>query len=228
MEMIARLFSRNYLLLANLACFVGFCCQFGSVLHTYLHPTQPIITVTERNLEDSTFPIIFKICFDPSFNTSEEEDAGYGYYFMSGRSKYNSSVVGWAGHTAEGGVQGTVQEMVKRVNLHNPKQVIDSIYIWSMANTWIDISLDSVKLWRLNHPYNCYTLDLSMNHEVREKGIKQIFFSFPLLENTSIELKLKGTSLTSNREIKSHKFQSSGVDIKLTLGKKSLKASKMR
>ena len=117
MEMIARLFSRNYLLLANLACFVGFCCQFGSVLHTYLHPTQPIITVTERNLEDSDFPILFKICFDPSFNTSEIEDAGYrdfhGYGdffqdFFSGRSKFNQSLVGWAGHTEEGGVVSNV------------------------------------------------------------------------------------------------------------------------
>ena len=110
--------------------------------------------------------------------------------------------------------------MVKRVTLHNPEQVIESIRLWSMANTWIDISLDSVKLWRLNYPSNCYTLDLSMNREVREKGIKQILFTFPLLENTSMELILKGASLICSREIKCHKFQSSGADIKLgTLGK---------
>ena len=84
-----------------------------------------------------------------------------------------------------------------------------------MANTWIDISIDSVELWRLNFPYNCYTLNLSKNDEVLDQGVKQIFFYFPLLEDTSMELLLKGASMVCDREIKNHKFYSSGADIKL-------------
>ena len=221
------LFSRHYLLLANIACLIGFCFQFGNVLDTYVHPTQTTIIVTERNLQDSEFPLLFKICFNPSFNASAVEEAGYknNNGFFSGKSKFNSSFLGWAGHTAEGGVQGTVEELIGKVTLHNPEQVFALIEVWSMANTWIDISIDSVELWRLNFPYNCYTLNLSKNHEVREKGVKQVFFNFPIMENTSMELLLKGASLTCDREIKNHKFYSSGADIKLeNLGKGKCKA----
>ena len=217
------LFSRNYLLLANLACLIGFCFQFGNVLDTYVHPTQTTITVTERHLQDDNFPLLFKICFNPSFNASAVEEAGYSSFF-SGRSKFNSSLLGWAGHTGEGGVQGRVEELVRKVMLHKPEQVITGIRVWSMANTWIDISIDSVELWRLNYPYNCYTLNLSNNHEVKEKGVKQVFFTFPALKDTSMELLLKGSSMICNREIKNHKFYSSGADIKLEkLGKISTK-----
>ena len=213
------LFSRNYLLLANLACLIGFCFQFGNVLDTYVHPTQTTITVTESNLQDSEFPLLFKICFNPSFNTSAVEEAGYTF-FISGKSKFNSSLLGWAGHTAEGGVQGTVEEMIEKVTLHSPEEVITDIQVWSMANTLIDISIDSVELWRLNYPYNCYTLNLSKNEEVLDQGVKQVFFTFPILENTSMELLLKGASMVCDREIKNHKFYSSGADIKFDkLGK---------
>ena len=120
------MFSRNYLLLANLACFIGFCVQFGNVLDTYVHPTQTTITVTERNLQDSVFPLLFKICFNPSFNSSAIEEAGYNDFF-SGKSKFNSSLLGWAGHTSEGGVQGTVHKLISKVTLHKPEQVISNI-----------------------------------------------------------------------------------------------------
>ena len=89
-----------------------------------------------------------------------------------------------------------------------------------MRNSWIQFSLDDVELWTLNSPYNCYTLNLSKNPEVLENGVKQIFFDFPLLENKSMEILLKGASMISSREIKTHKFYSSGADIKLEkLGK---------
>ena len=215
------LFSKNFLLLANLACLIGFCFQFGNVLDTYVHPTQTTITVTERNLQDSEFPLLFKICFTPSFNETAIEEVGYtsSYHYFSGKSKFNSSFYGWTGHTSEGGVQGTVEKLIRKVTLHNPEQVISDIQVWSMANTWINISIDSLELWRLNYPYNCYTLNLSKNQEVQEKGVKQIFFTFPLMENTSMELLLKGASMICDREIKNHKFYSSGVDIKLERGK---------
>ena len=219
MRSLINFLTRNYIILANLGCLIGFCFQFGSVVDTYVHPTQTTITVTKRSLKDSEFPLLFKICFNPSFDKTVEEEAGY-YDFFSGKSKHNSSLVGWAGHTKEGGVLGTVEEMVSKLTLHNPKEVIEKIKIWSLANEWIYISVDSVELWRLNSPYNCYTLNLSQNQEVREKGVKQVFIYFPLLENTSMELLLKGASMICDREIKAHKFYSSGAVIKLeNLGK---------
>ena len=219
MRSLINFLSRNYIILANLGCLIGFCFQFGNVLDTYVHPTQTTITVTERDLKDSEFPLLFKICFNPSFNKTAEEEAGYNSFF-SGKSTFNSSLVGWAGHNEDGSVQGTAEEMVSKITLHRPQDVIDLIEVWTMANKWVNISSDSVELWRLNYPYNCYTLNLSSSQEVREKGVKQVFFNFPLLENTSMELLLKGASMIGDREIKAHKFYSSGAVIKLeNLGK---------
>ena len=221
MRSLINLLTRNYILLANLGCLIGFCFQFGNVLDTYVHPTQTTITVTERDLKDSEFPLLFKICFNPSFNTTAEEEAGFDDFF-SGQSKYNSSLVGWAGHTEEGGVLGTVEEMVSKLTLHNPQEVIDAIWVWSMANEWINISIESVQLWRLNDPYNCFTLNLSKNEEVSRLGVKQVFFFFPLMENSSMELLLKGASTICSREIKAHKFYSSGTDIQFTTSSRRL------
>ena len=221
------LLSRNYILLVNLACFVGFCVQLANVVDTYVHPTQTTMEVNEKDLQDSDFPLLFKICINPSFNHTAIDEAGFddAYGFFSGTSRFNSSLFGWAGHTAEGGVLGTVEQMINKVTLyHNPNQVIKAITIWTNENEFFKLSVDMVELRRLNYPYNCYTLDLSKSVKVQEMGVKQIFFYFRLLENTSVELLLRGASMICNRELKSHKFYSSGADIKLPdLGKHKFK-----
>ena len=54
------LLSRNYILLVNLSCFVGFCVQLANVVDTYVHPTQTTMEVNEKDLQDSDFPLLFK------------------------------------------------------------------------------------------------------------------------------------------------------------------------
>ena len=113
-------------------------------------------------------------------------------------------------------------DMRERATLHKVEEVIESIQIWSMAKDYIDINLTAVRLIRMNYPYNCFSLDLTSNKEVEEKGVRQLFFSFHMMANTSVELLLQGHSLVCNRDIKYHKFFSSGADVKLTnLGKPS-------
>ena len=176
--------------------------------------------VTEKDLQDSDFPLLFKICINPSFNHTAIDEAGFNdnaYDFFSGKSRFNSSLFGWAGHTAEGGVLGTVEQMINKVTLyHNPNQVIKAIRIWTNKNEFFKLSVDIVELRRLNYPYNCYTLDLSKSVKVQEMGVKKVFFYFRLLKNTSMELLLRGGKYDlQHRELKSHKFYSSGADIKL-------------
>ena len=108
-----------------------------------------------------------------------------------------------------------MRAMLEKATLHTLEQALTEVSIWSMENTYINISLDSIKIWRLNYPYNCYTLDLTNNREVKEKGVKQLFLVLPLLANSSLEVLLQGNSLASNREIKDHRFYSSGEDITL-------------
>ena len=87
--------------------------------------------------------------------------------------------------------------------------------VWSMTNQWFNISMDSVKVWRLNFPHNCYSLDLTNNRDVHEKGVKQLFLDFLILKNYSVEILLEGQSLAGFRIIKAHRSQSTGDAIRL-------------
>ena len=91
-----------------------------------------------------------------------------------------------------------------------------------MANKFMHVSLDDVMIMRLNYPYNCYSLDITNNNDIKEKGVKQLFLDFNIIEKVSVEILLEGHSLTSFRPIKAHRFHSSGADITLDdLGEKT-------
>ena len=84
------------------------------------------------------------------------------------------------------------------------------ITVWTMTNEHVNISLSSVTVTRPNYPYNCFTLDLSQNKEVMEKGLKQIFFIFRNIKGQSVYLLVMDKNLACNRDIKNNKFYSSG------------------
>ena len=214
--------SQHHLFLVNFTCFVAFSIQLTSVITGFLDRTQTNINKHEEDLLGKNFPIMIKICINPGFNDTAIIEAGYKniFDFFVGRSKYNKSVYGWAGHTKDGGVVDSVKNIKEAVTLHTAQNVLNSINIWSITAEDFNINLDLVRIGLMNYPYNCFTLDLSNNTMVKKKGIRQIFFYFPLLENYSAQIYLQGKSLACNREIKSHKFFSSGPDIKLLdLGK---------
>ena len=206
--------SKNYLLILHIACFVAFAIQFGNVLEGYLVPRETHVTVTERGLRATTFPLVIKLCVSPGFNISAVHEAGYSklFNYFRGKSASNASVYGWAG---QGGTSRSVEEVVARVRAHTVDQVISRIKVWTMDQQFVNISVDSARLWRMNYPYNCYTLDLATTREVREMGVKQVFIYFPIMVNSSVELLLQGSTLACNRDIKSHKFHSSGANIQL-------------
>ena len=53
------------------------------------------------------FPLTAKICVKPGFNETELYNAGYNHalalFPCRTRSRYDWSIVGWAGHTEDGG-----------------------------------------------------------------------------------------------------------------------------
>ena len=63
-------------------------------------------------------------------------------------------------------------------------------------------ALSSVKVKQLNYPYNCFTLDLSQNDQTKKKGLKQIFFHFPIINSSRVELLLEDRDLACTRETK--------------------------
>ena len=69
---------------------------------------------------------------------------------------------------------------------------------------------------RVNYPNNCYTLDLSNNTEVMEKGIKTLLVEFNNSKKrnlTMVQLKVEGSSLSCARDIFDHMFYASGDPI---------------
>ena len=89
------------------------------------------------------------------------------------------------------------------------------INVWALSNEYYTIPIKYAKVWRANFPFNCFTLDLSGNEEVEEKGVKQIFFYFHPMNGTSAEILLGDKTLTCSREIKDNKFYFSGPSLEL-------------
>ena len=102
------LYSFGYL--GRFLCFVAFLYQTSTLLNSMINP-KDTLTGTERvQLEKIDFPLVFKICIKPGFDDEELKKMGYfnNMQYLEGRSIYNSSIFGWAGHTPDGGIVSNV------------------------------------------------------------------------------------------------------------------------
>ena len=97
--------ANNLLIISNV---VFFCCCFVHIsLNGYyiLYPSLPEIKRTNVNLKDIEFPLSLKVCVSEISN-SFQRYSNLGYEdetsFYGGRSAYNESLFGWAGHTKDG------------------------------------------------------------------------------------------------------------------------------
>ena len=214
--------SRHPYFLVNVLCCLAFLAQICYVLKNNIDPNerQTHINVQEKQLKDMDFPVILMICMNPGFNITAIDEAGYNgiFDYFAGKSKYNNLLYGWAGHTSGAGpnVTRSVGDVAEKVILHTAREVLAEVRIASLNYRKLHIMLDSVRVKRMNFPYNCFTLDLTNNTDLKESGIKQLFLEFFRLANQSVEIYLQGKSLVASRNVKSHKFYSSGADIKLT------------
>ena len=81
-------------------------------------PNSTKTSIFEVQLEG--VPVVIKICPNPSFNSTALQELGYldnlNYYY--GISKFNNSVFGWAGHTENGSIISTVEDVYHRVALY--------------------------------------------------------------------------------------------------------------
>ena len=57
------------------------------------------------------FPLVFKLCFKPGLDLNALTEVGYDGVenYFNGRSRYNSTAVGWAGHHENGSIIGDVE-----------------------------------------------------------------------------------------------------------------------
>ena len=100
------LLAKHHWKIVNLLCFIAFSWQFYDVVHEWISPSQTTVSVMEKNLREFEFPVIFKICMNPGFDSEALREAGYtsSWHYFKGSSKFNSSIYGWAGHKKDKGI----------------------------------------------------------------------------------------------------------------------------
>ena len=185
--------SRHPYFIVNVLCCLAFLAQICYVIKNNIDPSerQTHINVKEKQLKDMDFPVILMICMNPGFNITAIEEAGYSgiFNYFAVKSKYNNLLYGWAGHTSGAGpkVERSVGDVAEKVTLHTARQVMAEVKIASLNHRKLYITVDSVRVKRMNFPYNCFTLDLTNNTDVKETGIKQLFLEFFRLANQSME-----------------------------------------
>ena len=91
---------------------VIFLIHISTIGYDILYPEVPEIVVNKRNLNDIDFPMTFRICAFELYDTvSRYQSFGYDSYpnFFRGRSMFNTTLYGWAGHDENGSIVGNIE-----------------------------------------------------------------------------------------------------------------------
>ena len=119
---------------ANITAMAFLTAQLVHVLEGFFKPTITRTWEEEVLLKDMDFPLLVaKICIIPGFNQTALYEAGYddtGDYFM-GQSRFNDSLYGWAGHTKDSGIVGSVEEILERVSNNKIGNIINAVSLWN-------------------------------------------------------------------------------------------------
>ena len=102
--------SRALLILIHLLCFGFFSYQMSVQISSYLDPgPDRLHTVVEnQDLDGANISLVFKVCYNPSYNISVLNSAGYSnamLYFL-GTNKGNQMFIGWTGENQTWDVAG--------------------------------------------------------------------------------------------------------------------------
>ena len=101
----------NPWILIQISCCIIMSVQVYILAIKQVDPPQTVTHIEQVKFDEIDFPILFKVCFKPAFHSENLEDTGYKHIwgFFKGESKYNRSILGWAGHTEDGGVVSSPQ-----------------------------------------------------------------------------------------------------------------------
>lgn len=98
--------------LIHLICVAGFLYQTIAEIQSQFCSGATTSRVSKTYLNElDSFPVVFDFIVKPGFNVEKLNETGYkdndDYFY--GRSKFNSTVIGWGGHGESGEVLGSVQ-----------------------------------------------------------------------------------------------------------------------
>ena len=127
--------------------------------------------------------------------------------------------MGWAGHTKDSDVRGSVKDVLEKVRNHKLEKLIQYIWVDFKTEDSFRVPLKHATLRRVNYPHNCYTLDLSNVAQLRSESIKTLFITFKSGNLDKVQISLQGSTIASNREIFDNSFYARGDKISVTPGR---------
>ena len=152
--------------LTHLFCISVFALQLFYLLPNYLSPTMTFTEVRDVELEKMDFPFDFLICAHPLLILNDTPLQKFGYdgaiHDKYGRSKFNSSFVGWAGHTEQFGAVSDATEVLRlaRKNVSGLIERVD-IYTHSENKTQNVNILSKITLEKVSWVDDCHVLNMS-------------------------------------------------------------------
>ena len=101
---------KNILTLLKLSFFLLAICLSIWNIRDRFYTNKTSVSKEMVKMSQRGFPVRISLVITPGFNETALQEAGYNdtYNYFVGRSKYENNNVGWAGHTADGGVKGDV------------------------------------------------------------------------------------------------------------------------
>ena len=213
-------------------------CAIAFIINTIFSLSDQItatkVTKIQKKLSDIGFPVILKIAVRPGFNVDSLKAAGYGSvddYFM-GQSRFHNDTFGWAGHTAEGGTVGTVEQIFNQVT---PSQklsdVLTSFDVYTTEREKYNLGLDFVKADNaMAYPNNMFRLEASKLLEAthqnsKGKTINTLLLGFKLQANQILTVIIEGKTTEVKRPVAQNKYFTSGQQISIQKDKVKLMSS---
>lgn len=203
------------------ACVIAFTTQMTILTHHLINPSQTVTNTVKRNLTDLEFPMVVKICINPSYNDTELYDVGYTYTwdYFAGISRYNSSLIGWAGHTSDGKVFSNASDIQNRI-ITEAQEYLSKIFISTMDQSAFYVDPRNLSIYhRLTYPQNCQILDIS--EVIRGKHVNFFALYFAPKDKYNVEVYLEDKESIFDRTTPDSKKSMTGDKIKIDLGENS-------
>ena len=202
--------------LANFFCASSFLVQLFGLLPSYLAPTMTNTEVTTEQLKNMEFPLDFEICVRPLLNRTALQEFGYDvvpHYHMGSNS--NGSLIGWGGYNNESGAVTTAEKLLKVARMNVTADILRSVYIRMHGCKGTKTIGDQFTLDRINWFEECHVLNLTELGEKKLDGMEELIIFVNqsdrlILNNVTLELRVREKTLAARREIMEHQFHHSG------------------
>ena len=198
----------------HLFCVCLFSFQLLQLLPNLLSPTMTYTEVKDVPLKDlEEFPLDIMICVKPALDTLALQKFGYPseYHYTVGLNE-DESLVGWGGYNNQSEPVASGREVLSLTK----RKITRDIILWlrgfhAFDGIPVDMTEDIV-LENINQISECQILNFTTNGKIHIRELKrlEIFFNETLSKAVKLEIKLRGRTLASRREIEEHRFYSSG------------------